>query len=299
MLILCAGTALAAGCSSSSTSASSEDDSADAPSVSAAAPVTSASAPAATTAASSAAASPTAQIRLFPAGARFDYQLGGPYTPPAGVQVVSRDSTASPASGIYNVCYINAFQAQPDALDWWKSNHPDLLLPASDGSIVMDPNWNEALLDDSTAAKRAELAAIEDGWIDGCAGKGFQAIEADNLDSYSRSNNLLTSDENVAFATLLATHAHAKGLAIAQKNTVELVGKRQQIGFDFAVSEQCGTYGECGQYAAAYADRVLDIEYDDSGLAAACRSWAGKISIVERDMDVTTPDNSDYVYKTC
>jgi hypothetical protein len=238
-------------------------------------------------------------IPLPPLAAGFDYQLGGAYPPPAGVEIVSRDSGASPAPGVYNVCYINAFQAQPDATDWWRANHADLLLRSKDGSLVIDKNWNEALLDVSTDAKRAALARIEDGWIDACAKKGFQAVEPDNLDSYSRSDGQLTMDENVAFAGVLARRAHEDGVAIAQKNAAELLDRRRQIGFDFAVVEQCGTYDECGQYAAAYADRVLDIEYDDDGLSAACGAWRGKLSIVERDLDVSPPDSSAYVYQTC
>ena len=234
-----------------------------------------------------------------PAGVKWDYQIGGAYPPPSGVRVVSRDSSASPASGLYNICYINAFQAQPDATGWWQSNHPDLLLKTSSGAPVIDQNWNEQLLDVSTDAKRAALAQIEGGWIAGCAAKGFQAVEPDNLDSYSRSQGLLTADDDVAMATQLVRLAHAKGLAIAQKNTTEFLPRAHQIGFDFAVSEQCGDYGECGGYASTYADHVVDVEYDDSGFANACRDYGGKIAIVQRDQNVSAAGSSSYVYKTC
>lgn len=234
-----------------------------------------------------------------PTGVKWDYQIGGAYTPPTGVRIVSRDSSASPAPGLYNICYINAFQAQPDAAAWWQSNHPDLLLKTSSGDPVIDQDWNEQLLDVSTDAKRAQLAQIEAGWIASCAAKGFQAVEADNLDSYSRSQGTLTADDDVAMATLLARLAHAKGLAIGQKNTAELLARAHQIGFDFAVSEQCGKYGECGGYASTYADHVVDVEYDDSGFAAACRAFGGKIAIVRRDLDVSPAGSSSYVYKTC
>ena len=215
------------------------------------------------------------------------------------MRIVSRDSSAAPVHGIYNICYINAFQAQPDATDWWQQQHPSVLLHGTDGALVIDQNWSEALLDVSTDAKRALLAAVEYGWIDSCAAKGFQAIEADNLDSYTRSDGLLTADENTAFATLLAARAHHDGMAIAQKNTTDLLPRHGHIGFDFAVAEECGVYGECGEYAAAYADRVLDIEYTDAGLTAACKGWSGRISIVERDLDVSAQGTGGYVYKTC
>jgi Glycoside-hydrolase family GH114 len=234
-----------------------------------------------------------------PTGVRWDYQIGGAYAPPAGVRIVSRDSSASPASGLYNICYINAFQAQPDATGWWQSNHPDLLLKTASGAPVIDQNWNEQLLDVSTDAKRTALAQIESGWIAGCAAKGFQAVEADNLDSYSRSQGALTADDDVAMATQLARLAHAKGLAIGQKNTTELLPRAHQIGFDFAVSEQCGKYGECGGYASTYADHVVDVEYDATGFATACRDFGGKIAIVLRDMDVSPAGGSSYVYKSC
>ena len=52
-------------------------------------------------------------VDLFPVNGNVDYQLGDAYTPPSGTQIVSRDHTADPASGIYNICYINAFQTQP------------------------------------------------------------------------------------------------------------------------------------------------------------------------------------------
>ena len=261
------------------------------------APATSGSAPASPASGSAAAPKhPTPP----PTAAKFDYQLGGPYPVPAGVTVVSRDSTASPAAGVYNICYLNAFQIQPGTEAWWRANHPDLLLTDADGSPVIDKDWNEQLLDVSTEAKRAELAKVEFGWVDGCAAKGFQATEGDNLDSYQRSDGRLDASQTVAFATLLAQHAHAAGLAVGQKNTTELLDRRRQIGFDFVVAEQCGATGECDQYAAAYPGRVLDIEYDDSGFAKACQAAkSGGISAVRRDHDVTPADIPKYVYKQC
>lgn len=72
----------------------------------------------------------TAAPEVVPPAANvtFDYQIGGAYTPPAGVGAVSRDRGDDPADGLYNVCYVNAFQTQPDALGWWEKNNPDLLL---------------------------------------------------------------------------------------------------------------------------------------------------------------------------
>ncbi|WP_043670197.1 endo alpha-1,4 polygalactosaminidase [Streptomyces xylophagus] len=233
-------------------------------------------------------------VRLPPRHADFDYQIGGAYPPPAGVRIVSRDRTASPAPGLYNICYVNAFQAQPDGRASWPA---DLLLRDTNGKVVVDEDWGEALLDIGTAAKRERVAARVDRWIDGCAAKGFDAVEPDNYDSYTRSHHLLTANDATAFITLLSRHAHARRLAIAQKNTVELAGLRKRTGLDFAVAEECAEYDECGAYAKAFDDRVIVIEYSDSGLRKARSGFGTRLSIVRRDVDVSTPGSAGYVRK--
>ena len=99
----------------------------------------------------SAAPSKPGAVQLPPRNAGFDYQIGGAYPPPAGVRIVARDRAAEPAPGLYNICYVNAFQAQPDARDDWPA---DLLLRDKKGEVVVDGDWDEALLDIGTPAKR-------------------------------------------------------------------------------------------------------------------------------------------------
>lgn len=143
-----------------------------------------------------------------PLHAGFDYQIGGAYPPPSGVRIVTRDRSDSPAPGVYNICYVNAFQAQPDESKAWPA---DLLLRDAHGGVVMDRDWNEALLDLRTPARRTRVAARVNRWIDACADKGFDAVEPDNYDSYTRSGHLLTANDATAFITLLSAHAHARG----------------------------------------------------------------------------------------
>ncbi|MFF9672061.1 endo alpha-1,4 polygalactosaminidase [Streptomyces eurythermus] len=233
-----------------------------------------------------------AAVRLPPKGAGFDYQIGGAYPPPKGVRVVSRDRSDSPAPGLYNICYVNAFQAQPAERSSWPA---DLLLRDGRGRLVIDEDWDEPLLDIRTPAKRERIAKRVNGWIDGCADKGFDAVEPDNYDSYTRSDGLLSTADATAFMALLSRHAHARHLAIAQKNTAELAARRERAGLDFAVTEECGQYDECGVYAKAFDDRVVDIEYTDRGLDAARARWGDRLSIVRRDRDVSTPGSATYV----
>ena len=237
------------------------------------------------------------EVRLPPPHAAWDYQIGGGYDPPAGVEVVSRDHGDDPAPGRYNICYVNAFQAQPGAEDEWDG----LLLRDAGGEVVYDEDWGEAILDTGTAAKRDEIAATVNGWIDECADKGFHAVEPDNYDSFTRApDGLLSAGDNEALIRLLSGHAHARGLAIAQKNTAELAGARTANGLDFAVVEECGRHGgECGEYTAAFGDHVVVVEYTREGLDRACAGWGEELSIVLRDVDVSTPDDDAYVHATC
>ncbi len=249
-------------------------------------------------------------VQAPPVNGQFDYQIGGAYAPLSSVAIVDRDSSDAAVSGKYNICYINAFQAQPDAAAWWKTNHNDLLLKTAAGAYVVDSGWNEIVLDTRTAAKRAELAAIVNGWIDGCKAKGYQAIEPDNLDSWSRSKGLITTAHNIAFATLLAQHAHAIGLAIAQKNASEIAYEgKNQVGFDFAIAEECQRYSgefgakECDDYMHYYGNQVIEIEYNDNGgltsFNNACTARGAAISITYRDRDVVPKGTSGYVHKGC
>lgn len=240
---------------------------------------------------------PAAEVALPPPNGALDYQLGGAYAPPAGVTIVSRDRNAPIASGLYNVCYVNGFQIQPDEEAFWTGQHPDLILK-DNGTPVIDTEWNEILIDVSTAAKRDGVAAIVGGWIDGCKTAGFDAIEIDNLDSYARSHALLTEDNNVAAMALFSAHAHAKGLAIAQKNSSELVARKAELATDFAVAEECNRYSECDAYRAGYTDHVIVIEYRQQDFTTGCTAYPG-LSIILRDLDLVTPAAAAYVYNAC
>ncbi|MEU8585715.1 endo alpha-1,4 polygalactosaminidase [Streptomyces sp. NPDC048664] len=238
-----------------------------------------------------------AEVAPPPVHAGFDYQLGGPSTPPAGVSVVVRDHTAPPAPGKYNICYVNAFQAQPGAEKEWDA---DLLLRDTAGKVVMDKEWGEAMLDVRTGAKRERIARKVNTWIDGCAAKGYRAVDPDNYDSYTRvPRGLLAADDAKALLSLLAAHAHAKGLAVGQKNTPQLAAARRTVGADFAVVEECGQYDECGDYAAAFGDHVLVIEYTEGGMRKACRGWGDRMSIVRRDLDLVPGGDKGHLRETC
>ncbi|TDQ46862.1 endo alpha-1,4 polygalactosaminidase [Actinorugispora endophytica] len=239
---------------------------------------------------------------LPPVGARFDYQLGGDYDPPEGVTVVVRDSTGEPVEGLYSICYVNGFQTQPGEGDLWLEE--DLVLRDDDGDVVSDPEWpDEMYLDTSTEEKRERVGEIIGEVITGCADAGFDAVELDNLDSFDRTDGLLSEDDNMATAALYAGTAHAEGLAIAQKNASEVVDRgRDEVGFDFAVSEECAQYDECGEYTDAYDGRVLNIEYTDNlkdPFPDVCEDPDTPASTILRDRDLVDSGHPDHVYEYC
>ena len=248
------------------------------------------------------------------ADAPFDYQIGQDYAPPAGTAVVSRDwFFGEPLTSGYSICYVNAFQTQsdddgfdrPDELSNWPV---DLVL----FELGDDPAWGgEYLIDISTEQRRLGAALWLLPMIASCANDGFDAVEFDNLDSWMRFNGTpletqvpFGEAEAVEFAGLITQLAHNLGLAVAQKNTVEIVSQAGAIGFDFAMVESCGLYiddgyDECAEYAAVYGGNIVSIEYSDAGFAAACDSIGATSSVVRRDVLVTAPGSPTYIHDEC
>jgi Glycoside-hydrolase family GH114 len=222
-------------------------------------------------------------VTLPPTGTDWDYQLGGARPVPAHVGIVERDRLASPVAGKYNVCYVNGFQTQVEQKRFWRRHWP--LVLKDHHKPVVDSVWGEWLLDTRTTAKRKALTRIMGRWTDRCARDGFDAVEYDNLDSFSRSHHLLTRADNKVYAARLVTRAQDAGLAAAQKNWAEWDGT--SVGFDFAVAEQCGQYRECGSYVDHYGDHVLAVEYHTKVFRRTCAHWSDRIAVVRRDVDLT------------
>ncbi|GHD82067.1 glycosyl hydrolase family 114 [Salinibacterium amurskyense] len=241
----------------------------------------------------------TASPSLFAAGAVADYQLGAAYEPDAAVTVVVRDASEEPLAGAYSICYLNGFQSQPG--ESWPS---ELLLRDAEGDPVIDANWpDETLLDIRTASNREAIAERLAPLIEDCAGKGFVAVEFDNLDSYTRSEGILEREQAVAMATLFVQLGHSSGLAVAQKNSAELLGEAASaIGFDFAIVEECDQYSECGDFTDFYGDAVIDVEYTDElrrPFTEVCADAATPPITMLRDRDLTPPGSAEHTFEHC
>ncbi|MEZ5092950.1 endo alpha-1,4 polygalactosaminidase [Nocardioides sp.] len=213
-----------------------------------------------------------------------DYQLGGNKALPKHVGIVVRDRTAKPSKRAYSVCYVNGFQTQPNERSFWRNKHWGLVLK-KDGKAVVDSAWGEWLLDIRTPAKRKKLARIMGRWVAGCADDGYEGVEFDNLDSFTRSGGLLKARHAKNYARLLVSAAHEAGLAAAQKNRAGWDGTT--VGYDFAIAEECGRWKECGRYRSHYGNHVIVVEYRKKDFRYACKKWGAKLPIVLRDLDLT------------
>lgn len=120
-----------------------------------------------------------------------------------------------------------------------------------------------------------EVKAIMKTRMDLCKQKGFDGVDADNVNSYQQDTGFrITRANSVAFLRFLATEAHSRGLAFGLKNTTEL--SRDVLPWmDFAVTEDCFEQGWCAQSRNFIAANkpVFAIEYTDNTInfAAFCR----------------------------
>lgn len=245
-------------------------------------------------------AASAAEITVPPVGGAPDYQLGAAYPPAAAVAVVARDRTAAPPADKYGICYINAFQTQPGQRGAWPA---EVLLRNPDGSAMHDPDWpDEVLLDTRTPDQRDTIADVLSSWIQGCAESGYEAVEFDNLDSYTRAGGVLRREDAAALARDLVAAAHAAGLAAGQKNAAEDASVMRAAGFDFAVAEECAAYDECASYTRPYGEHVIDIEYTDNltrPFDQMCADPDTPSSVVLRDRDLVAPSEPEYHFALC
>jgi len=119
------------------------------------------------------------------------------------------------------------------------------------------------------------LAPILRARLDLCEAKGFEAVEADNIQIAGNDTGFpLTYADQMAYAGWLAEEAHSRGLAIGLKNAPEMVAEALPL-FDFAITEDAFHYNwieamlpfvEAGKavFAAEYTD--MDVNFE-----AACQ----------------------------
>jgi hypothetical protein len=178
-------------------------------------------------------------------GVSWQWQLSGKIDTSIKAKVYDIDSSVRTstvqvlhAEGRKVICYLSA-----GSFENWR---PDAAsFPASVKGKKLDGWPGERWLD---VRQIATLRPIMAARMDVCRTKGFDGVEADNVDGYTNDTGFpLTAADQRAYDKMLAGLAHDRGLSVGLKNDVEQV-KALQPFFDFAVNEQCRQYHECGSY---------------------------------------------------
>lgn len=200
-----------------------------------------------------------------------------------GAEASAEDVSALNAQGVVAICYVNA-----GAWEAWRDD-----AAAYPEAVIGDayPGWpGERFVD---IRQLDVLGPILEARLDDCAAKGFAAVDPDNVDGYLTETGFdLTREDQLRFNRWLAEAAHARGLAIGQKNVPELADALAPV-FDFAVTEDClvDTWCAAMEPYAALGKPVLMVEYTDRGLSVdeVCDLAAGTFGAVvvkERDLGV-------------
>jgi hypothetical protein len=133
-----------------------------------------------------------------------------------------------------------------------------------------------------------------------CVGKGFDAIEPDNLDGWQNTSGFpLTEADNVSYDLAIAGLAHSLGLSVGLKN-VPSNAAAMEPSFDWALDEQCFEFNECDSYVGSFLAKgkaVWDVEYNK---APDCtQAGMNHMNAQMRDLNLVAPGGSGYVYTPC
>ncbi len=193
-------------------------------------------------------------------GLSWQWQLTEPVDTTVDAQVYDIDGAengaavvaALHAAGRKVICYVNVGAVESFRAD--ANSFPS--------AAIGEPNgWpGERWLD---VRQLDELRPIIAARFKTCAEKGFDGIEADNVDGYANDTGFpLTAEDQLSFNRMVATLAHADGLAIGLKNDLDQIPQLVST-FDFAVNEQCAEYDECDALKPfiAAAKAVFHAEY--------------------------------------
>jgi hypothetical protein len=153
------------------------------------------------------------------------------------------------------VCYLSAGS--------WENWRPDRL---SFPPVVLGKNYDGWKGERWIDIRAQSVKTIMKARLDLCKQKGFDGVDADNVDSFwAKTGFPLTRADAVAYVRFLATEAHARGLAFGLKNASDISGDVIDL-MDYAVTEDCFDQGWCGD-SSNFIDAnkpAFAIEYTDN-----------------------------------
>jgi hypothetical protein len=194
-------------------------------------------------------------------GLTWQWQLSGSVDTSVNAQVYDIDGGENSAAVVATlhaagrkvICYVNAGAYESFRTD--ANRFPAAIIGQSNG-------WPEERWLD--VRQLNVLRPILADRFKSCAQKGFDGIEADNVDGYRNDTGFpLTAADQLAFNRMVADLAHAARLAIGLKNDLDQIPQLVP-DFDFAVNEQCAEYAECGDLKPfiAAGKAVFHVEYN-------------------------------------
>ena len=216
----------------------------------------------------------------------WQWQLSGTVDTSVDAQMFDIDLFDTPAStvaalhaqGRHVVCYFSAGSLE--------SGRPDADAFPTDAVGEPLEGWpGERWLD----VRRLDvLGPLLERRLDLCRDKGFDGVEADNVDGYANSSGFpLTADDQLRFNRFLAAAAHARGLSIGLKNALGQV-QALEPDFDWALNEQCFQYNECDRLRpfVAAGKAVFVAEYDLDPGAFCARAAASGFMAMRKQLEL-------------
>ena len=182
-----------------------------------------------------------------PVGATWQWQLAGlPIDTSLDVDAYDVDLftttdeelAALKSDGRSVICYFSAGS--------WEKFRPDAAeFPAAVKGKPLDAPFQDELWLD---IRDAEVRTLMQRRLDLAVTRGCDAVEPDNVDGYTNDTGFnLTAADQLDYNRFIAAEAHNRGLSVGLKNDIDQLGDLEPY-FDWALNEECFTYGECAQY---------------------------------------------------
>jgi hypothetical protein len=176
-----------------------------------------------------------------------------------------RDVTAWRDAGLFPICYINVGAAEA-----WRDDFKDF-----PSRVIGNAYWgwpDEYWLDITQFEQFSDVMIAR---LDLCRDKGFLAVEPDNIDAFEADLTNkptgfdITRSDQLRYVNWLISQAHARGLAIGQKNAADLVPDLADQ-MDFALLESADRLGFMAEFDpyVAHLKPVFAVEYLEEGATA-------------------------------
>jgi len=177
------------------------------------------------------------------------------------------------------------------------------VLRDENGEPQVDENWpDEMALNTSTPESRAALALILGEWIEGCRTSGYQAVEFDNLDSYSRFDGLTLDHKRDFRVPVGGTSARPRPRGRPKEHGRARQPRSRRDRLRLCHQRRVLLYDECSAYSDVYGDQFLDIEYqtdDPHALDGLCDDPDIPVLTIVRDRALSPAGDPDSVFWSC